>query len=45
MNFEYLYDLDYELLHSNCELKETVFSLNENITEKTSSNEEEAKET
>ena len=38
MNFQYLDDLD-------CELKETVFSLNENNTEKTSSNEEEAKET
>ena len=32
-------------MHSNCELKETIFSLNENSTEKTSSNEEEAKET
>ena len=45
MNFQYLDNFDYELLHSSCELKKTVFSLNENITEKTSSNEEEAKET
>ena len=37
MNFHYLDDLD-------CELKETVFSLNENGTEKTSNNEEETKE-
>ena len=44
MNFQYLYDLDCEFLHSNCELKETIFSLNENDIEKTSSNEEEAKE-
>ena len=45
MNFQYLDDLDCEFLHSNFELKETVFSLNENNTVKTCSNEEEAKET
>ena len=45
MNFQYLDDLDCEFMHSSCELKEMVFSLNENNTEKTSSNEEEAKET
>ena len=44
MNFQYLDDLDCQFLHSNCELKETIFSLNENITVKTCSNEEEAKE-
>ena len=45
MNFQYLDDLDCEFMHSHCELKEMVFSLNKNSTEKTSSNEEEAKET
>ena len=45
MNFQYLDDLNCEFQHSSCELKETVFSLNENGTEKTSSNEEEEKET
>ena len=45
MNFQYLDDLDCEFMHSNFELKETIFSLNENSTEKTSSNEEESKET
>ena len=45
MNFQYLDDLDCEFLHSSFELKETVFSLKENSTEKTSSNEKEAKET
>ena len=44
MNFQYLDDLDCEFLHSNCELKETVFSLNETSTEKRSRIEEEAKE-
>ena len=38
MNFHYLDDLDFEL-------KETVFSMNENSIEKICSNEEEAKET
>ena len=38
MNFQYLDDLDCEFLHSNCELKETIFSLNENDIEKTSNN-------
>ena len=32
MNFQYLDDLDCEFLHSSCELKETVFSMNENST-------------
>ena len=45
MNFQYLDDLDYEFLHSSCELKETIFSLNENNIEKTSSNDGEAIET
>ena len=45
MNFQYLDDLDCEFLNSSCELKETIFSLNENNIEKTSGNEEEAKET
>ena len=45
MNFQFLDDLDCEFFHSSCELKETVFSLNENNTEKTNNNEEEAKET
>ena len=44
MNFQYLYDHDCEFLYSSCELKETIFSLNENNIEKTSINEEEAKE-
>ena len=41
MNFQQLDDLDCEFLHSSCELNETVFSLNENNTKKTSNNEEE----
>ena len=45
MNFQYLNDLDCEFLHSSCELKKIVFSLNENSIEKTSRNEEEEKET
>ena len=44
MNFQYLEDLDCEFLNSICDLKETVLSLNENNTEKSSSNEEKAKE-
>ena len=44
MNFQYLQDLDCEFLNSRCDLKETVFSLNENSTEKSSSNEDNAKE-
>ena len=32
MNFQYLDDLDCEFLHSSCELKEIVFSMNENST-------------
>ena len=45
MNFQYLDDLDCEFLHFCCELKEIVFSLNENGIENTSRNGEEAKET
>ena len=44
MNFQYLNDLDCEFLYSNCELKEIVFSMIENSTEKICSNEEEEKE-
>ena len=44
MNFQYLNDLDFEFLNSNVDLKETILSLNENNTEKSSSNEEKAKE-
>ena len=44
MNFQYLEDLDCEFLTSNFDLKETVFNLNENSTEKSSSNEEKTKE-
>ena len=44
MNFQYLDDLDCEFLHSSCELKEIVFSMNENSTKMICSNEEEAKE-
>ena len=45
MNFQYLDDLDCEWLNSSFDLKETVLSLNENNTEKSSSNEEKAIET
>ena len=44
MNFQYLEDLDCEFLTSSFDLKKTVLSLNENITEKPSSNEKKAKE-
>ena len=44
MNFQYLKDLDCEFLTSIFYLKETVFNLNENGTEKSSSNEKKAKE-
>ena len=44
MNFQYLEDLDCEFLNSRCDLKEIVLSLNETSTEKSSSNEEKAKE-
>ena len=44
MNFQYLEDLDCEFLTSSFDLKETVLSLNENSTEKSSSKEEKAKE-
>ena len=45
MNIQHLDDLDCEFLHSRCELKETVFSMNETSTEKICNNEDEAKET
>ena len=45
MNFQYLDDLYYEWLNSSFDLKETVLSLNENNTKKTSSNKEKAIET
>ena len=44
MNFQYLDDLDFGFLNSSFDLKETVLSVNENITEKCN-NEEKAKET
>ena len=44
MDFQYLEDLDCEFLTSNFDLKETILSLNENGTEKSSSNKEKAKE-
>ena len=44
MDFQYLEDLDSEFLTSNFDLKETILSLNENSTEKSSSNKEKAKE-
>ena len=44
MNFQYLEDLDCEFLTSSFDLKETVLSLNENNTKKSSSNEEKTKE-
>ena len=44
MNFQYLEDLDYEFLNSRCDLKRTVLSLNENCTEKSSSDEKKEKE-
>ena len=44
MNFHYLEDLDCEFLTSGFDLKKTVLSLNENSTEKSSSNEEKEKE-
>ena len=45
MNFQYLDDLDCEWLNSNFDLKETVLSLNENSTKKSSNNEEKTIET
>ena len=44
MKFQYLEDFDCEFLTSSLDLKETVLSLNENSIEKSSSNEEKAKE-
>ena len=44
MNFQYLEDLDCEFMTSSFDVKEIVFSLNENNTEKSSNNEEKAKE-
>ena len=43
MNFQYLVDLYYEWMDSNFDLKETIFSLNENSLEKCT-NEEKAEE-
>ena len=45
MHFQYLDDLDCEWLKSSFDLKETVLSLNENSTEKSSNNEEKTIET
>ena len=45
MNFQYLEYLDVEFLNSNFEFKEAVLSIDENNTEKSSSNEEKASET
>ena len=39
MNFEYLESVDYELLHSNFQNRETVLSLNENGQENSSNQE------
>ena len=44
MNFQYLDDLDCEWLNSSFDLKETVFSFNENSLEKCS-NEDKVEET
>ena len=44
MNFQYLEDLDCEFLTSSFVLKETILSLNENSTGKSSNNEENTKE-
>ena len=43
MNFQYLEILDCEFLTSSFDLKETILSLNENSTKKSSSNEEKAR--
>ena len=42
MNFQYLDVLDVEFLNSNFESKEAVLSIEENYTEKSSSNKEKA---
>ena len=39
MNFQYIESVDYELLHSNLQNRETVLSLNENSQENSSSQE------
>ena len=44
INLQYLENLDSEFLTSSFDLKETVLSLNENGTKKSSNNEEKAKE-
>ena len=44
MNFQYLEVLDCEFLTSSFDLKETILSLNEISTEKSSVNEEKARE-
>ena len=43
MNFQYLNVLDAEFLNSNFEPKEVVLGIDENIAEKSCSNEEKAK--
>ena len=45
MNFQYLEVLNVEFLNSNFESKTAVLNIDENITEKSSSNEEKASET
>ena len=44
MNFQYFEDLDCEFFTSSFDLNEIVFNLNKNSTEKSSNNEEKAKE-
>ena len=39
MNFQYLESVDYELLHSSLQNRETVFNLNKNSQENSSSQE------
>ena len=39
MNFQYIESVDYELIHSNLQNRETVMSLNENSQENSSSQE------
>ena len=40
MNFQYLEHLEVEVLNSNCKLKDSVFSIGEINTERSSSYEE-----
>ena len=39
MNFQYIESVDYELLHSSLQNRETILSLNENSQENSSSQE------